>query len=244
MPLRREWERSSVIALALAFVMPLSAARAGVILGAGHVDVGIGWKTGFDLHIHDGQNDVEYAPDEAILYAGENTTVPRPAGNQWDFIGAPEGADIWVLPQSELPEMLFLGLGAEEIKPGTFQTYNEDDPRVNASGEWIKLSLVGVNGPGEFSVWTTDALGTPVVWMSTADDGLDDVLFALAGGHTHLNWGFTAEGVYEIDVRASAFLPDGTPVVSDVATYTFGVNAVPEPGCLWLLAPGLFLRRR
>ncbi|HMQ16101.1 MAG TPA: choice-of-anchor M domain-containing protein, partial [Phycisphaerae bacterium] len=149
--------------------------------------------------------------------------------------GVPAGQDIWVLPFAPAPDTLHLGVAAEEVKPGTLLSYIEADPRVAQEGAWIRLSLVDMRGPGEFSIWTTDAFGQPIVWMSTFDNPLDNALFVLESQHAHFNYGFTAEGIYEIDVVASALLPDGTLVTSDVATYTFGVKEVPEPASLLAL---------
>src|SRR5262249_24087357 len=101
-------------------------------------------------------------------------------------------------------------------------------------GEWIKLSLRDVRGPGHFSVWQPGTFGSYTLWMSTYDGGItsDDALFQLAQGHTHYNWAFTAPGMYEIDFQASAYLGPGmsNPTTSAVVTYYFCVEAPDEMG--------------
>jgi surface-anchored protein len=213
-----------------------------------HVDIGVAYEGGlWDLHVHDETNDIEYEPDEALLFAGMNSRTPRPGGSQWDFFGVPSGQTIWILPQTQVVGRLFLGVGAEEIAGGTFDSYVNNDPRIGGfSGEWITLTVMDVRGPGHFSVYQTDSFGTPTVWAATSD-GLDstDLVYALAGGHAHYNWGFTSAGMYEVDIVASAF-QNGNLLQSDVATYHFGVEAVPEPATLLALATGalVLLRRR
>lgn len=210
-----------------------------VVLDHQHVDIGVAYEDdAWDLHVHDETNDVEYEPGEALLYVGAlDPPATQPVGAEWEFIGAGAGQEYWLLPAQQTPGMLFLGIGTEEIAPGTFLEYFETDPRVDSEAAWITLSLRDVRGPGEVALWTTDGFGSPTAWMSTFDGGITaaDAAFLLEDSHQHFNLGFTEPGLYEIDLQASAYLPDGSVTTSDVATYHFGVNAVPEPAT-WGLA--------
>jgi surface-anchored protein len=179
------------------------------------VDVGIAIEDGaWDLHVHDESNDAEYEPDAALLHVGPAAAEARPAGDAFDFIGVAAGETFWRLPQSEDPRLLFLGVGAEEIEPGTFT-----DGRV-------RLVLKAVNGPGHFSVWQSTDAG-PAVFMATSD-GITaaDLLTVLEGGHEHYNWGFSARGRYEVTFQAWRFLDDGDdiPDFSEEVTYYFSVD--------------------
>ncbi|MFQ3588587.1 MAG: choice-of-anchor M domain-containing protein [Fimbriimonadaceae bacterium] len=234
---------ATVLAVSIAFSQAFAFVN---IIEEGHLDLGVKYSNGvWDLHIHDDFGG-EYSPADTLLYAGEAARVTRPSGASWDFTGAAPGQTFWVLPQVEVPGILFLGIGSEEMSGSTFDSYFENDPRINATGRWITLSVVGVRGPGHFSVWQTSPLGQIVPWVATSD-GLDatDRLFMREGGHVHFNWGFTQVGLYEIDIRATARL-GGSVVESDVTTYHFGVEAVPEPATLATLALGaaMVLRRR
>jgi surface-anchored protein len=132
-----------------------------------------------------------------------------------------------VLPQKFDPIGLSVGVSAEDIPDGTFASYYEADPRVQGTAPWVKLTMKAVRGPGEVSVWQTNAFGLPVVWMATSD-GIDDddALFVPTTLDADFNWAFTAPGIYEIDFVASAYLPgQDDPIYSDVVTYTFGIDA-------------------
>jgi surface-anchored protein len=216
------------------------------ILTQGEVEVGIEYTNdeGWNLHIHDHTNELEYSPDTTLLYVKDQARATRPGGSQWDFLGVGAGEDVWVLPQTENPDLLFMGIASEEMSGDTFDSYFESDSRINADGRWITLSLADMRGPGAFSVWTNDSFGDPVVWMASSD-GISamDKTITLEGGHDHLNWGFTKTGLYEVDLVASAYL-GGSLISSNVTTYHFGVETVPEPASMLALGGGLIVLSR
>lgn len=201
-------------ALALAAAAFPAAAGQKVVLDKGHVDaVDIHYEDGgLELRVHDDTVDppVERDPSDVILRVlpGAETTVPDDPA--YDFLGE-AGDPVWVLPQAGDPELLFPGLSTEELEPGVFA---EDS---------VRLTLRRVRGPGALSVFSTDAVGAPTVWADSGDGGPDHIDLTV-GGHVHVNWGFTEPGWYKAAFRATATLADGTPVVSDPASYTFHVG--------------------
>jgi surface-anchored protein len=95
----------------------------------------------------------------------------------------------------------------------------------------IGMRLVNMSGPsgGQFSLWQNDLFGSPTVFMRTSDglSGADSILRPV-GTHAHYNYGFTAEGLYTLTLEfTGTHMVDGPQ--SYTASYTFGVNAVPEP---------------
>ncbi|HRJ74270.1 MAG TPA: choice-of-anchor M domain-containing protein [Terrimicrobiaceae bacterium] len=195
--------------------------NAQTTLTSGHTDIGIAYEgDAWDFHVHDEETDTEYAPDEAVLQVGAAAETTVPANPAFSFLGD-EGDPVWILPATENPELLFLGIGTEEIADGTF--LNDE----------LTLTLTGFSGPGGFILYITDEFGTPTVLMNTTD-GLSsaDAITIPTGSHGHYQWAFQAVGSYQLTFTASALLPDSSPV-SGEGTYDVGV--VPEPGTWALL---------
>jgi surface-anchored protein len=205
-----------------------------------HVDLGLAEGTGLGLHWHDEDNGLEYAPHEAVAFIDPvEAKLVRPAGSTWDFLGMSAGQDVWILPQTANPSLPFLGVGAEDAAPGTFDLWNPGDLRgASLLARWLELSLVSFSGPGAFSIYTTNGFGVPTVWMSTfATPGQGNALFVPEGGHSHFNWAFSAEGTYHITFQVRGFV--GGSAVTEQAVFTF--TTVPEPrpiGLILLLAGG------
>lgn len=227
--------------LTLTACIPLStgAAHAQSRLDSGHADVGIAYEDGlFNLHVHDETNDIEYSPPSgengALLVVGASAQGVVPSDTAFAFLGD-SGAPVWILPKNQNPDLLFLGIGAEELEAGTFV------------GNSIRLNLRGVQGPGTLAVYDLDAFGIPTVAMSSRDGiSTKDWVEVLAGSHSHLNWAFSAPGRYTVAFTASGQLADsGQFVESPSAAYSFEV--IPEPSSIALLSLGCLgigLRRR
>lgn len=202
----------AVAVLALTGLSLPADATPKVTLDQGHVDViGIAFEDGaFNLHIHDEEHGVEYAPSEVDLVAKPGSEIAVPDNPQYGFLGTP-GSRAWVLPQVQDPDLLWPGIGAEEIEPGVFK----DDA--------LKVDVIGVTGPADLSVFTTDAFGSPTVLVDSGN-GLPDRINTGAGGHLHANWAFEAAGTYKVKVKVCGTLAATGKTVSAVATYTFKVN--------------------
>jgi surface-anchored protein len=114
--------------------------------------------------------------------------------------------------------------------------YRPNDARISRAGEWMKFALRDLQGPGDISAWQDDQQPPSSWWISSFDGGrtLDPVVYIEPGGHMHLNWGFTAAGIYQATFEASAFINGhGLPTRSDDVTFTFGVEdtgPTPPPG--------------
>lgn len=178
-----------------------------------HVDVGVAFEDGeWDFHIHDETNGVEYEPAGAVLMVGALARTTVPAEPAYSFLGKP-GSTIWVLSQVQDAALMFLGVGSDEIPPGLFLN------------DTFQLKLRKVRGPGHFTVWDTDAFGSPKVIFNTRDKiKADDVFHGVSGSHRHLHWAFSKPGKYKVTFEACARLADGTPVSSGHVTYTFDVT--------------------
>ena len=133
----------------------------------------------------------------------------------YDYI-APEGTDIFYIPSTRTRGLLYPGLGAEGIRPGTLKNNT------------INLELVRSSVPegGRAEVFTESGRDNPRVF-STNDQLAPHTI--TSGGHEHLSWAFTRTGIYQLTFRATATLADGTPVSSE-ATYTIAVGTNAEDG--------------
>lgn len=208
-----------------------SASAFDTILSTGHADIAVGYSNGsWDLHVHDDLE--EYHPEDVLLQVLNDGQTNRPGGSQWDFMGVGAGSTIWVLPQTFNPNLLYLGIVAEEIDSGIFDN-NE-----------VFWNLKSLSGPGHFSVWQSDTFGNPLVRMASSDGFSSADRFTVpVGGHQHTNFGFTAEGFYEVGLSVGGFI-GGNWVESDIETYNFQV--VPEPATMAAVGLGVaaLMRRR
>ncbi|MGL6076337.1 MAG: choice-of-anchor M domain-containing protein [Fimbriiglobus sp.] len=178
---------------------------------------------------------------DTLIYAPAVAKAAVPTTAAYSFIGAGSSGSAYILPQTQNPDLVFLGVGAEDTFPTSLASYRpNNDPRVPSSPQpWIRLDLMEVRGPGKFSVYQTNAQGQPVNWMAT-NDGISakDVIYVAAGGHAHYNFAFTAPGIYEVDMKATGYLAANqtNPTSSETKTFYFSVdpagptNTVPSAG--------------
>src|SRR5262249_2714679 len=110
----------------------------------------------------DKDDNINFVPaDRLLLSVSPDGKTAQPGGDEWNFIGAGAGNPVWVIPQIRTPNLPLLGVSGEDTDLGTFDRYFESDSRVQLDGPWIKLTLTGFRGPGQFSIWQTDPLGGP-----------------------------------------------------------------------------------
>lgn len=210
---------------------------------ADHLDLSAGFAAGsWDLTWLDEENGISYATagapgatNWAIATLLGQSFQPRPAGAQFDFIGVPAGTNVYRVPESPAPFALQMGVGSEDNTPGTFASYFNSDPRVNATGEFITFRLKSLTGPGQVSAWTNE-IGGPVVWLATSDGiGPSDTFYNVNGSHSDYNWAFTAEGTYQLTFEASAFLGPGQTNPTFSGDFVYTIVTVPEPTSLALV---------
>jgi anchored repeat ABC transporter substrate-binding protein len=93
----------------------------------------------------------------------------------------------------------------------------------------VRLSATKVDGPGTVVVYLTEALGQPDVYFDSAD-GLDakDTTTLPPAAHTHLNWAFSAPGVYRLTLSAQLVTGQAAPAPIGEGTFTFAVGVDPH----------------
>jgi surface-anchored protein len=187
--------------------------RATSELIVGHVDVGAAFQAGaLEMHVHDEETDTEYGPCDVLLRVAPHALRTVPPDPAYAFLGE-GGSPVYILPQVENTNLLLLGLAAKEIQSGTF------------TNDRIQLALKSVAGPGHFALYTVGVFGQPIVLFNTRD-GIDtnDLAILSAGRHQHVNWAFSAPGLYWVTVQASGILAaTGEFIESEEATIRFEV---------------------
>ncbi len=210
-----------------------SGATAQTTISTGHVDIfGVGYVGGnLELRIHEEDTMLELKPADTVLQINAGGYVLRPVGAAFDFLGA-HGSSLWILPSSEIESdnrgVIFAGVGTEEISPLDW-----------GNGTPITITLLSVvRAPvgGSFFLWTEDEFGHPTQLMNSTNLAVFNSLVQGIDLHEHYQWGFTAEGIYEIEFEATGTPEFGSPLSSGPQTYTF--STVPEPSTYALLVLG------
>ena len=219
-----------------------------------HTDFEVSYQTtGWAPFIHfnaagSGTEGLWIKPQDALLYANANSRwvlSPIPAG--FEFIGAKPGQPFWILPQSATSGVLPLGFAAEHADTGRLRSWNpHNSTGAPTSDLWFEVRLLNMRGPADanFALWQADGIHPPVVFMSTKNwgpTGSQNVFYISAGGHVHLNWGFTKPGLYALDFRVSTvlhcddgLLADWAPP-GDGASY-YGDGRIDLQDLTWLVA--------
>ncbi len=183
-----------------------------------HMAVAVG-EHDHDYNEHDsdqgdeGHGHEHMALDRVEIVGGPKAAREVPAGAAWNFIGGP-GRYIFVLPQSEVNGLPFIGLNTEELNPELF-----------ASAPTLRLAEV--HGPGHFFLYQVDAFGQPVLHINSAEPVRDNRITLPLGTHIHYNWGFSEPGEYALTFEIGATLAGGTPVTSDSQIVYFRTVGLP-----------------
>lgn len=128
--------------------------------------------------------------DHRVAYRSNQVTLVVAETARWELPGdfpplGNAGDPLWILPQTQDPRLLYLGLSTEGVPTAVFP-----------SG--LNFYLRAVQGPGYFFAWQSGLGGLDVHWNSR--DGLDesDLIRFPAGSHSHWNFGFTTNGAYDL----------------------------------------------
>lgn len=181
----------------------------------GHLEIGIAFEDGaWDLHVHDHDAEAEFEPDEVRFVVPKRANRKTPKEREFRFL-RDAGKRIWELPQSENPNLLYLGFGTEEVEPGTFR----NDRIV------VQLKSVESKRNGEFHLYSTDSFGEIEILMDSRKRGKRKGRVVMgAQQERHGFWVFTRPGVYRVTFEAIATPVGANRPVRGEATYTFRVG--------------------
>ncbi|SDU68486.1 choice-of-anchor M domain-containing protein [Jiangella alkaliphila] len=153
-----------------------------------------------------------------VLPAAESTV---PGGDAYAFLGT-AGAPLWLIPETQNPEVVWAGWSTEELAAGTF------------AGDAVDLRLVGAEGPGAVEVFQTTGFGD-IARIFSSEESLPARQQSV-GQHVHANWAFSAEGDYTLTFEVSGTTAAGETLTTGPVEYAFVVgessgarNASPTP---------------
>ena len=189
-----------------------------------HTDIEVaftqsGWAMSL-FHDAPGTDGIEIDPNDGLLNVNANarwnmSSVP----SGYEFIGIVPGEDFWILPQHSAGDVLPLGFCTEASDTMKLCQWDPNDVAHGASSfdTWYKIQLLDVRGPqdAEFSVWQTSPL---TVYISTVQEGITegDVFYISSGAHSHVNWGFTKQGYYQVDLLVTTIYQCDESLAGDV----------------------------
>ena len=189
-----------------------------VVLTRAHVDLVVEYAPGTSnellLNFHDDDTGLHHSPTHVVILARSHSETVIPNG--LEQLGVP-GSPFWILPSSQNPELVHLGVSAEELPQGIFQ----ESPRIR---------LLNVQAQGDFFVWQFDDSGGLAMRINSKD-GItsEDFLQPVVGSHLHCNWGFSASGYFEVTFQVEGRLAGATTnLLSLPTTVVFAVEPLPQ----------------
>lgn len=204
---------AAVVAATLGAGLAPAGATTPSLVRKGHADLAVHYEGGaFEAHVHDEDAEREYEPEEVTIFVRNSAKAVVPSNPAFSFLGSP-GSTVWILPQTEDPTLPHLGYSTEDLVAADWV------------GGQITWSLVDVDGPGAFALYTTDGFGDPTL-IFDSDDPAPNTENLPIPDHKHANWAFRAPGHYEVTVEYTGNHVDDGPVSTEV-TYSFHVKARP-----------------
>ena len=189
-----------------------------VMIQAGHADFGptlIDGKWKLKIRDDTGDEPVWRDPENVVFKLGGNSIIPMPDDAAYSFIGEKPGTKLYVIPQTQNPDVPWLGWNTQEGG-----VLNELDRGAN-------LSLEGVSGPGKLHVYLENGNNNPQqLWDSTK--GYPQNSWIETNAHTHVNWVFSKPGIYHVKLSFSGKLKNGR-AVSDTRVLNFAVGDNTDP---------------
>jgi surface-anchored protein len=151
-------------------------------------------------------------PAETVLRVIDAAMLTVPDDPAYSFLGAEPGSPVWVVPQTQNPDAVWLGWNTQDSE--VMQTIDRG----------MTLSLIGVEGPGTLTAYLqSGTFGEPEVLWDSRNPEVQP-LWVDVNTHTHANWVFTEPGTYLVALRADADLVDNTSV-SDTQYVRFTVGS-------------------
>ncbi|MBM3847082.1 MAG: hypothetical protein FJ405_12465, partial [Verrucomicrobia bacterium] len=166
-----------------------------------------------ELAVFDADRSVTHSASNVVLWAGPSTRFDLPSGTPF----GEEGDPIWILPQNQFSDTLYLGLSTENLPGALFRSV-------------ITLRLLRVEGPGKFFAWQAASFGKFLMkFDSRTTTTAPNRIEMSPGNHQHYNWGFTAPGAYAVTLQAETVITGSPQIVrTRPTTFVFHITPMPE----------------
>ncbi|MBB5788807.1 choice-of-anchor M domain-containing protein [Jiangella mangrovi] len=182
------------------------------VLESGRLDLRAKVGTAADHTFHD--------PADVLVQVVPAAESTVPGGDAYGFLGT-AGSPLWLIPETQNPEVVWAGWSTEELASGTF------------AGDAVDMRLVGAEGPGTVEVFQTTGFGD-IARIFSSEESLP-LRQQSVGQHVHANWAFSAKGSYTLTFEVSG-TAGGEAVTTGPVEYSFVVgelsgvrNATPTP---------------
>lgn len=197
----------------------------------GHADLGVRLDEG-DKAAPDGvslmlRDDSSEQPvwrhlEDVVFVAAQNAQQALPEDGTYDFTGASAGQQVYVLPQTEVQGVPWLG-------------WNTQSPKLIEQGtNGVTMQFLGHQGPGQLSMFLqAGGFSEPqVLWNSAKQEAQS--MWVDMNTHAHANWVFTEAGVHHVAVGVSVPLKDGRELsTTQILTFAVGVPAEQAKNSQW-----------
>lgn len=214
---------TALLAAALAVSAPLAAAQAPIpdpnlaqvitaneqiaplgtpaVIDHGHADLGpmlIDGRLDFLVRDDSAEQPVWRHLEDVVFPLRSAAELTLPAGDQFDFTGAKAGDTVWVVPQTEIPGVVWLGWNTQH--PSIVQTADRG----------VSLEFLGAQGPGQYSLFLQSGGFAKPQQLYSSAGAPGQKMWVDLNTHTHANWVFTQPGVYQVALKAVVKGTDGT----------------------------------
>lgn len=195
------------------------------VFDRGHADLGMRLDGGkLDVQLRD---DAQEKPvwrvlDDVVFDVSDKSKQQLPADGGYEFTGAQPGQEVWVLPQTEVQGVPWLG-------------WNTQSPALIAqASRGVTMEYLGHQGPGQMSMFLqAGGFEKPQELWNSAQP-IPQELWVDLNTHTHANWVFTEPGVHQVAMGVRVKMKDGSEkTVTKVLKFAVGVDPAQAQNAAW-----------
>ncbi|WKD58932.1 choice-of-anchor M domain-containing protein [Corynebacterium caspium] len=179
------------------------------VMEAGHADMGLIFDGSqaepLSLLVRDdsGEKPVWRYPADLVFAVGDAAIQTLPDNSDYSFVGAKAGSQVWVIPQTQITDVPWLG-------------WNTQSPSLlEAATRGVNMTFTGHQGPGEFAVFLQNGgFEKPEVLYSSTNKGPQSA-FVEMNAHTHANWTFSEPGIHLVNIKMTTTSKEGTELSAE-----------------------------